>query len=186
MVNSGSMYRAVTWKLLDLGVDPSDQESTKEVLAEMEITCGVDEQKLSSIIIDGFQPGRAELKSESVNAQVSVVAAYPEVRARLLGLQRKYQEVGDLVMEGRDIGSVIFPKTPYKFYVDASEEIRAARRSAEGLTDSLSERDKRDSQRKSSPLVISGDATVIDSTELSIKEVVEKVLIVLEDKGWNQ
>jgi len=186
MVNSGSMYRAVTWKLLSLQVDPADGEAVAAALADMKIECGVDEDRLSSIVIDGFQPGRSELKSDEVNAAVSLAAAHPVVRERLLTLQRNYLTVGDLVMEGRDIGSVIFPETPFKFYIDASEEVRNARRSAEGLTDSLGERDKRDSQRKSSPLVISDDACVIDSTHLTIDEVVEQALKKITEQGWKK
>ena len=78
-------------------------------------------------------------------------------------------------MEGRDIGSVVFPDTPYKFYIDASEAVRRARREGEGFTDDLAKRDKMDSQRAASPLVIAKDATVIDSSELTIEEVVDAI-----------
>jgi len=86
-------------------------------------------------------------------------------------------------MEGRDIGSVVFPDTPFKLYIDASVEVRAARRGAEGIVDTLADRDKKDSERKISPLVVAEGATVIDSTELSIEQVIEQTIQILKDKG---
>ena len=89
-------------------------------------------------------------------------------------------------MEGRDIGSVVFPDTPFKIYIDASEEVRAARRGAEGITDALAERDKKDSERKLAPLVVADGAEVIDTSAMSIEQVVEAVLEVLKSKGAPQ
>ena len=89
------------------------------------------------------------------------------------------------VMEGRDIGSVVFPDTAFKFYVTASEEVRAARRAAEGLTDQVAARDKADSTRKSSPLTIAEDATVIDSSNLTLEETVAAIASSLKEKGWD-
>ena len=111
------------------------------------------------------------------------MAAVPEVRELLVAKQREYLELGSLVMEGRDIGSVVFPDTPYKLYIDASEEVRMARRSAEGLTDVVSKRDAEDSKRKTSPLVVADGAAVIDSSEMDIDEVVETALDQLRVQG---
>ena len=86
-------------------------------------------------------------------------------------------------MEGRDIGSVVFPDTPYKFYVDATEEVRQQRRAAQGLTDQISQRDKADSQRKSSPLKVPDGAQVIDSSEMSLEEVVAEIVDRLKAGG---
>jgi cytidylate kinase len=87
-------------------------------------------------------------------------------------------------MEGRDIGSIVFPNTPYKIYIEASEEIRRQRRAAEGQTDSVGERDRQDSARKTSPLVVPDGAEVIDSSQMGIEEVVKTALGVLETRGW--
>jgi cytidylate kinase len=85
-------------------------------------------------------------------------------------------------MEGRDIGSVVFPETPYKFYIDASPEVREARRRAEGIDDSIAKRDRIDSSRKVSPLVVSGDALVVDSSHLTAEEVVAAVLAAIRER----
>jgi len=151
------------------------------MLDDIEITCGV-ENGQSTILIDGVDPGEA-LREDQVNARVSKVAAVPEVRDLLVAKQREYLKLGSLVMEGRDIGSVVFPDTPYKLYIDASEEVRLARRCAEGLHDVVSKRDEEDSKRKTSPLVVADGAVVIDSSEMNIDEVVEAALSQLRSQG---
>ncbi|HBM77719.1 MAG TPA: (d)CMP kinase, partial [Verrucomicrobiales bacterium] len=93
-------------------------------------------------------------------------------------------EHSDLVMEGRDIGSVVFPETPYKIYIEASESVRHKRRAAEGLNDSVGERDRLDRARKTAPLVVADGAVVIDSSEMTIDEVVEHSVRILRDLGW--
>ncbi|MDB4414256.1 (d)CMP kinase, partial [Akkermansiaceae bacterium] len=130
MVNSGAMYRAVTWQVLKNGASPQDVDAVIKSLNEMEITCGMEEGR-STIAING-QLLDEELRSEAVNNAVSHVAAVPQVRDRLVQLQRDYLATSDVVMEGRDIGSVVFKDTPYKLYIDASEEVRRARRAADG------------------------------------------------------
>ena len=181
MVNSGAMYRAIAWATIQRGVDASDAEAVVAMLDEIEISCGVSDDQ-STILIDGVDPGDA-LRENQVNGRVSKVAAVPEVRDLLVAKQREYLELGSLVMEGRDIGSVVFPDTPYKLYIDASEEVRMARRSAEGLTDVVSKRDAEDSKRKTSPLVVADGAAVIDSSEMNIDEVVEAALDQLRARG---
>lgn len=181
MINTGAMYRAVAWATLQKGVDVSDAEAVAQMLSELELSCGVKEGQ-SVILIDGVDPGDA-LRGNEVNARVSQVAALAVVRELLVAKQREYLKLGSLVMEGRDIGSVVFPDTPYKLYIDASEEVRLARRSAEGLADVVSKRDEEDSKRKNSPLVVADGATVIDSSEMSIDEVVDAALLELQTKG---
>ena len=181
MVNSGAMYRAIAWATIQRGVNASDPEAVVALLDQIEITCGVSDGQ-STILIDGLDPGDA-LREDQVNGRVSKVAAVPEVRDLLVAKQREYLELGSLVMEGRDIGSVVFPDTPYKLYIDASEEVRMARRSAEGLTDVVSKRDAEDSKRKTSPLVVADGAAVIDSSEMDIDEVVEAALAQLRVQG---
>lgn len=181
MINTGAMYRAIAWATIRKGVDAADPEAVKAMLAELEVSCGVNNGG-STILIDGMDPGEA-LRQDPVNARVSKVAAIPEVRELLVAKQREYLTLGSLVMEGRDIGSVVFPNTPYKLYIDASEEVRLARRSAEGLADVVSQRDAEDSKRKTSPLVVAQGATVIDSSEMDIDEVVETALDTLRSQG---
>lgn len=181
MINTGAMYRAIAWATIENGVDACDTEAVASMLVNLEISCGV-KDGTSTILINGIDPGDA-LREDAVNSRVSAVAAIPEVRHLLVEKQREYLKLGSLVMEGRDIGSVVFPNTPYKIYIDASEEVRLARRSAEGLTDVVSKRDKEDSNRKNSPLVVADGATVIDSSEMNIEEVVDAAMDILRAQG---
>ena len=181
MVNSGSMYRAVTWRVLKEGIDPHDTGSVTALLERLDIRCG-NCGSHSTITIDGIEPGD-ELRGEDVNASVSVIAAIPEVRRRLIRLQRAYLEHSSVVMEGRDIGSVVFPDTPYKLYIDAAEHVRAARRGEEGLVDSIAKRDAADSKRKTAPLVVADGATVLDTSDHTIESAVEAALVILREQG---
>lgn len=183
MINSGAMYRAIAWASIQHGVDAADPAAVIAMLDRIEVSCGVRDGG-SVILIDGVDPGEA-LRQDPVNIRVSAIAAIPEVRTLLVDKQREYLALGSLVMEGRDIGSVVFPDTPYKLYIDASEEVRLARRSAEGLADVVSQRDKEDSSRKASPLVVAEGATVIDSSEMDIEQVVEEALKLLASKGMD-
>lgn len=180
-VNSGAMYRAFTWLALARGIDCSDREAVSGMLADVAVDCG--ERDGSGLIrLDGRDPGD-EIHSAAVNANVSAMAAVPAVRQRLLGALRAYAERFDLVMEGRDIGTVVFPDTPHKFYIDASPEIRQARRRSQGMEDSVTDRDRKDSSRATAPLAVAADAVVIDSSHRSVEEVVEAVLDELRARG---
>ncbi len=182
MVNSGAMYRAVTWQVLQLGIAPEDTPAIISALEKMEIDAGQKDNR-STISING-QLLEEELRASEVNNAVSFVAAVPEVREKLVQLQRDYLEKNDVVMEGRDIGSVVFPDTPYKLYIDASEEVRRARRAADGEADAVAARDARDSNRKTAPLKISEGAIVIDSSDLGVEEVVQAAKEALLKLGW--
>ena len=111
-----------------------------------------------------------------MNKAVSPVSNVPRVRELLVEKMHAYALDQDVVMEGRDIGSVVFPQTPYKFYVDATPEIRSQRRAAQGQADPIAARDHADSSRRDSPLAIADDAHVIDSSHLSIAEVVREIM----------
>jgi len=139
----------------------------------------------ATVAVNGNDPGSG-LSTEKVNNSVSTIAAYPEVRERLVAAQRAHRERADVVMEGRDIGTVVFPDSEWKFYIDASEEVRQQRRRAEGIEDSISERDHQDSTRKASPLTVADDAFVIDSSELTLEETVDRVIARLREKGLEQ
>jgi len=173
-VNTGAMYRAVTWLALRHGIDPSDAQAVSALLDSTPMEFGVAEAE-STIRMDGMDPS-PYLNDPAVAAHVSAIAAIPKIREVLVTRQREYARDVDLVMEGRDIGSVVFPETPHKFYIDASEEVRAKRRAAQGLHDDLAARDKKDSSRSTAPLKIAEGAHVIDSTCLTIEGVVEEVL----------
>ncbi len=181
MVNSGAMYRAITWKALQENIDPHDAPAVIALLDRIEIQCGHD-GVMSTITIDGIDPGD-ELRGESVNANVSTVSAIPEVRKVLIALQRGYLKHSSIVMEGRDIGSVVFPDTPYKIYVDASEEIRAARRGGDGEVDSIAKRDAADSNRKTAPLIVAEGATILDNSDHTIESGVEAAIEILKQQG---
>jgi cytidylate kinase len=180
-VNTGAMYRAVTWHVMRRGVDPLGSAAVLDLLARSEIRCGINGTE-SHITIDGDDPG-PHLTDPLVNNNVSPISTIAGVRSLLVARQREYIAAHDLVMEGRDIGSVVFPDTPYKFYIDASPEVRAQRRAAQGLRDEIHARDRQDSSRKSSPLTIAEDAEVIDSSHLTVDGVVGEIIGRLKRKG---
>jgi cytidylate kinase len=182
MVNSGSMYRAVTWKVLQRGIDPNNREAVVQVLRDMELECGVDGH-VSTVRVDGVDPGD-ELRSEEVNSHVSAVSAIPEVRECLVSLQRDYLKLGDVVMEGRDIGSVVFPETPYKIYMDADPNVRASRREEVGEVDSVMDRDRADSRRETAPLKIAEGAAILDTSGHTIETGVAAALEILRSQGF--
>ena len=174
-VSSGEMYRAFTWWVLQQGIDPTAREEVLALLGRTTFACG-EEDGIGTVSLDGRLLTRTEFAAPEVNGAVSPIATIPEVRERLVTEQRRYATGAGVVMEGRDIGSVVFPETPHKFYIDASPEVREARRRGEGITDSVIARDQIDSSRKASPLVIADGAVVIDSSEMGVGEVVERVL----------
>lgn len=181
MVNSGAMYRAITWKALQENIDPSDETAVVEMLNRIEIQCG-EAGNESTITIDGVDPS-AELRGEAINANVSAISAIPAVRNKLVDLQRGYLDHTSIVMEGRDIGSVVFPDTPYKIYIDAQEHVRAARRSDVGEIDSVAKRDAADSERATAPLKVADGAAFLDTSNHSIEGVVEAALEILKQQG---
>jgi len=180
-VNTGAMYRAVTWLALEKGVPPLDAGRVQQLLHFTEMECGVRDGE-STILLDGVDP-TPHLVSEAVNGNVSAIASIPDVRRLLVKKQRAYAFDYDVVMEGRDIGSAVFPETPYKFYIDASAEVRALRRARQGLQDSITSRDKQDSTRRASPLIIAEDAHVIDSSNLTVEGVTGEIFGRLKQKG---
>ena len=175
------MYRAVAWLAHLRKLNPSDHVAVSKQLGTVSFQFGIS-NKESVILIDGDNPDQ-HLKEEVVNRTVSAVSAIPEVRAFLLPHLRGFARLDNIVMEGRDIGSTVFPETQFKFYIDAAPEVRARRRAAQGLKDNLAHRDRADSSRRSSPLVIADDAEVIDSSSVSIAGVVDEVLRRLSQKG---
>ena len=180
-VNSGAMYRAVTWLAVSHGVPCDDAGKVLGLLDTTDFSCGMRDGE-STILLDGADPD-LHLTEPAVNANVSAIASIPEVRRILVEKQREFAVASDIVMEGRDIGSVVFPETPYKFYIDASPEVRARRRASQGLAYTIATRDKIDTTRRTSPLVIAEDAHVVDSSNLTIDGVVGEIVGRLKMKG---
>ena len=180
-VNSGAMYRAVTWHVLEKGIPPGDAPAIVRVLENTRIDCALENGR-SRILLDGIDP-TPHLCDERVNEEVSLVSSIPRLREILVEKMRGYAVDHDIVMEGRDIGSVVFPDTPYKFYIDASPDVRLRRRQAQGLRDQIAARDRADSSRRASPLIIAEDAHVIDSSNLTIEGVVGEIVGRLKMKG---
>ena len=180
-VNSGAMYRAVTWHVLQRGVNVHQPAAVANAIEQSRIVCDlVDNQ--SRILIDDHDP-TPHLRDDDVNRAVSLVSSVPRVREILVARMREYAKKDNLVMEGRDIGSVVFPETPFKFYIDASPEVRVQRRQAEGQRDEIAARDCADSSRVVSPLVTAPDAAVIDTSALTIDGVVDQIMQRLVAKG---
>jgi len=184
-VDTGAMYRAVTWKALEDNVDVDDSIDVVAMLHRIKISFEAADGQVR-MLIDGKYPGDA-IRAPRVTDRVSTIAAIPEVRQVLVHHQRSLTKFGNLVMEGRDIGSVVFPNTPHKFYLEASPEVRAQRRkrdleamkipaSQEGVKESLQLRDMKDSIRSASPLQIALGATVIENSHLSIEENAKVIL----------
>lgn len=179
-IDTGSYYRALTAELLRLGVAATDAAAVERAVSGLALGTVVDGRR-ASITVGGRLVPEAELRGPAVNGAVSHFAAIPAVRAALLAYQRDQARVArehgfaGLVMEGRDIGTVIFPDADFRFFLHADPEERARRRAAEGQQDSIAERDRLDSSRKTAPLLCPPGATDIDSTHLSLDEVVARV-----------
>ncbi|MBI5382819.1 MAG: (d)CMP kinase [Opitutae bacterium] len=179
-VDTGSFYRAVTAELLRRGARAGDVATVLPVLPALQFGTQV-HGGTAQMTIAGRPVDAAELRSAEVNAAVSHFAAIPEVRAALLAYQRGQAEVAraqgfrGLAMEGRDIGSVIFPDADLRFFLHADPAERARRRAQEGQTDAVAERDRLDSQRKTAPLACPPGAVAIDSTNLTLEQVVERM-----------
>jgi CMP/dCMP kinase len=180
-VNSGAMYRAVTWHVLQHALSPGDEGAVTRLIETSRIDCDFVENA-SRILINDVNPAE-HLYEDRVNNDVSLVSSFPRVREILVTKMRACASDRDVVMEGRDIGSVVFPETPYKFYIDASPEVRLRRRLAQGQHDQIAARDYADSSRRASPLVIAEDAHVINTSNLSIESVVGEIIGRLKMKG---
>jgi len=180
-VNSGAMYRAVTWHVLQRSVDVHEPDAVVAALEQSKIVCQLIDNQ-SRILIDDQDP-TSHLRDENVNHAVSIVSSIPRVRQILVPRMRECAKANNVVMEGRDIGSVVFPETPFKFYIDASPEVRVQRRRAEGQRDEIAARDRADSSRAASPLLVAPDAEVIDTSSLTIDGVVKEIIRRLKQKG---
>ncbi len=187
-LDTGAMYRAITWWMLERGVDLADAAAIASRSGEPVLTLTTDPDA-PGVSVDGTDVN-APIRSPEVTRAVSAVSAVPEVRRRLVDLQREIIGAGDVVVEGRDIGTVVAPDAPVKIYLTASAEARAHRRTAEltGTTVEaqrveMARRDTLDSTRKTDPLAMAADAVELDTTALNLDEVIAEVLRLIKERA---
>jgi CMP/dCMP kinase len=167
-VDTGAMYRTLAWHCLQKKIDADEARAVAGLCRHWKTTLVCIDQQVR-LLVEGYYPEN-EIRSAETSAVVAKVASVPQVRAWMKKKQRECLKFGSLVMEGRDIGSNVFPETEFKFYLDASLNERAKRRAAEGVTENLAERDQRDSQRAAAPLMIPLGALVIDNSQRTLDE----------------
>ena len=168
-VDTGAMYRTLAWYCLQNKIDADNDKAVITACKKWKTTLEcVEKNGLSSVhlLVDGYYPEK-EIRTAATSAAVSHIAAIPKVREWMVKRQRECEQFGNLVMEGRDIGTNVFPETDYKFYLDASLAERSARRAADGVQENLAARDQRDSQRAVAPLMIPLGAKVINNSSLT-------------------
>jgi cytidylate kinase len=180
-VNSGGFYRAITWHVLQRNIRPEESDRIASALDTVTLTCTVQNNE-SRILVHNMDP-TDHLRDDRVNQSVSRVSRLPRVRQIVSQKLHECADGHDVVIEGRDIGSVVFRDTPYKFYVDASPDVRLQRRAAQGERDEIAIRDHDDVSRALSPLVIATDAHVVDTSYLTIKQVVDEIIVRLKKLG---
>ncbi|GGP76249.1 (d)CMP kinase [Streptosporangium pseudovulgare] len=186
-LDTGAMYRAITWWMLQGEVDLTDPAAIAVRASEPALSMGTDPDA-PTVAVDGVDAA-GPIRTAEVTAAVSAVSAVPEVRRRLVAEQREIIGAGDIVVEGRDIGTVVAPEAPVKIYLTASAEARALRRTAEltGTTveaqkAAMARRDTLDSTRKTDPLAKAADAVELDTTALNLEEVIAEVLRLIKEK----
>ncbi len=193
-LDTGAMYRAVTVAVLDAGIDPADIELVAQAAKALRIDI-VTDPEVEQVMVNGRDVTET-IRSPEVTAAVSAVSAVPGVRRVLVDQQRRLAEDSTIVVEGRDIGTVVFPAAPLKIFLTADPAARAARRAEQlgivepaqitALAESLRVRDELDSSRAASPLRPASDAVLVDSTELSQDEVVEAILSAVTARGRSE
>jgi len=161
-VDTGAMYRTLAWYCLSHQVDVHDEKGVVALLRRWRTRLDCVDGHVR-LLVDGFHPAK-EVRTAEVSAAVPHVAAIPKVREWMVKTQRSCLQFGNLVMEGRDIGTNVFPETNFKFYLDATLEERTRRRKADGVQEDLAKRDKRDSERKAAPLMIPLGAVVVNNS----------------------
>ena len=185
-IDTGAMYRAVAYYALEKGVDLDDQEQISRLAGEIEVSLDYDSDRRLKVFCNGVEISD-KIRTQAVSQSVSKVAKVPAVRVRLVELQRRMAAGGGVVMDGRDIGSVVLPDAQLKFFVTASIEQRTRRRMKElkeqgcpvnfdELKAEILQRDKIDSSRENSPLVRVPDAILIDTSDMAVEEVVREIL----------
>ncbi|MFM2081355.1 MAG: hypothetical protein RL380_46 [Verrucomicrobiota bacterium] len=167
-VDTGAMYRTLGWYCLTKRIDIHDSKLVAAACRKWKTTLVCVDEKVR-LLVDGYYPEK-EIRNAEVSMATSLVAAIPKVRDWMKDKQRECIQFGNLVMEGRDIGTNVFPETDYKFYLDAHLEERTKRRESEGVSENLAQRDKQDSQRAHAPLMVALGAKVINNSNMSSEE----------------
>lgn len=170
-VDTGAMYRTLAWYCLQKGVDVHDAKAVAALCRKWKtkLECVENEVRHVRLLVDDYYPEK-EIRTAETSAAVPHVAAIPKVREWMVRKQRECLQFGNLVMEGRDIGTVVFPDTEFKFYLDACLHERTQRRAAEGVVENLAARDERDSQRAAAPLMIPLGAKIINNSQMSSEQ----------------
>ncbi|MEU1304242.1 (d)CMP kinase [Streptomyces shenzhenensis] len=188
-LDTGAQYRAITWWMVSNGIDLEDPSAIAAVAGKPEIVSGTDPAN-PTITVDGIDVA-GPIRTQEVTAKVSAVSAVPEVRTRITELQRALAGSAEhgIVVEGRDIGTTVLPDADLKVFLTASPEARAARRSGElkgsdvhSTREALLKRDAADSSRTASPLAKAADAVEVDTTELTLAQVIECVVTLVQEK----
>ena len=183
-VDTGAMYRTLAWYCLKKGVDPHDEKAVANLCRrwKTDLICVDNHVRL---VVDGYYPER-EIRTAETSAAVPHVAAVPKVREWMKKKQRECVRFGNLVMEGRDIGTNVFPETDFKFYLDACIHERTQRRVSEGVHENLAARDERDSQRAAAPLMVALGARVINNSGMTPEQtsgmIIAEVKVALEER----
>jgi len=167
-VDTGAMYRTLAWYCLQQHADVQNEKAVAAACRKWKtaLECVDGEVRL---LVEGYSPAK-EIRTAETSAAVPHVAAVPKVREWMKKTQRDCIRFGNLVMEGRDIGTNVFPETDFKYYLDARLDERSRRRAAEGVQENLAARDQRDSQRAAAPLMIALGAKVIDNSRMTSAE----------------
>jgi cytidylate kinase len=173
-VDTGAMYRTLAWYCLKHQVNVDDPKAVAAACRKWKAHLVCEEGHVR-LLVDSYYPS-AEIRTAETSSVVARVAAVPKVRDWMKKKQRECIVFGNLVMEGRDIGSNVFPDTDYKYYLDALLEERSQRRAAEGVQENLAERDKRDSERASAPLMIPLGAKVINNSKMTSQETSQRII----------
>ena len=190
-IDTGAMYRSVTWAVLHNHIDVNNQKAVEALLPELELTMEASDDSCK-VFISG-QDVTDFIRTPQVNNAVSIVASYKGVRQYLVERQRLMAEAGGVILDGRDIGSVVLPNAELKIYLTASVEARAMRRylevkgtvneqTLEDIKDSVMQRDDMDKNRKESPLIQVEDAVLVDSSEMTFDETVEHILHLVQER----
>ena len=190
-IDTGAMYRSVTWAVLHNHIDVNNQKAVEALLPKLDLTMEASDDSCK-VFIAG-QDVTDFIRTPQVNNAVSIVASYKGVRQYLVERQRLMAEAGGVILDGRDIGSVVLPNAELKIYLTASVEARAMRRylevkgtvneqTLEDIKDSVMQRDAMDKNRKESPLIQVEDAVLVDSSEMTFDETVEHILHLVQER----
>ena len=176
-VDTGAMYRTLAWYCLSRKIDVYDTKAVASACRrwKTELTCVEVELRHVRLLVDGYYPEK-EIRTAETSAAVAQIAVVAKVREWMKKVQRQCIQFGPLVMEGRDIGTNVFPETDFKFYLDANLEDRSRRREADGVTENLAARDHQDSQRASAPLMIPLGARIINNSGMTLEQTANLIL----------